>query len=433
MKLTQSSKCSFNNLLHLAAAGEISGITTVLDGHGENAVITSKIVTYAADGFVGTIGGFGNVLGSNGFQDITVSGDSDNLTFDASFGRGDDVIRFPDMASAYQVSLFGSTVLLGNGTSSYTLPFSDKLFALVFSDGARALRFDTDAKKVLIGDQSITTSPATLITPQDGTPVPNNAVESAVSTVFLPDDTEVTLGGDYRVFGSSAAQGVHYRFGDVVLDPSFSSGGDVLHLQDPVESYSAYLAGSSLVLVSTVGTVTIPVGPNGIVLDFADSERQLFFDLDSRTVKLGEQEITANSAATAQQLGDFGGGGSGGGGGEQITLSIDVGDATSPREIALDPGKSYILTDSIAVRTNVVISGMNEDDSIIVTGIQPSQFNYTSEAAGTDGTANDLSISFSNGSNFSLISILDVVDPGSFVFNETTAEAAAGWNLISFA
>lgn len=393
-------------------------------------MIAAKIVAYAADGFVGTFGGFGDIFGSNGFQDLTVSGDADNVIFDASFNRGGDVIRFPDAASAYQASIFGSTVLLSTGISSYTLPFSDKVLALVFSDGARALRFDTDTGKVQIGDQAITSSPATVTAPADGTPIPDNGVESAVSTVFLPDDAEVTLGGDYKVFGSSAAQDVHYRFGDVVLDPSFNGGGDVLHLSKPVESYSGYLAGSSLILVSADGTVTIPIGTNGMLLDFADSELELIFDVESNTVLVGDQAITATSAGEAQQLGDFGGGG--GGGGSQITLSIDVGEPSSPTEIVLDPDKSYVLTDSILVRTNVVISGMNEDDSILVTGIQASQFNYTSEVEGTDGIANDLSISFNDGSNFSLISVLDVVVPNNFVFNEATAEAATGWDIISF-
>ena len=407
---------------------------TVSDGNGGTATqevtIMDTLPNYRilmANGFKGTVGGNGTIFGTSSLQDVTLLDSLGHVELDASFNRGGDIVRLPKAAGEYKVYIDGSSAVLDDGNTTYAIPVGDTGLALVFSDGVRNLVFDTGAGEVKIGSQVITEAPADISAPSDGTSLPGGSNSSASSFLSLEDGSEITLGGNYAVFGTLGAEVIHYLSGDMALDGSFNRGGDILNLPKAASAYSAYFIGSSLVLTSSDGDITIPVGVDGMTLNFDGDARTLIIDTDAQAIVIGEQEITGTSEGNATSLGGGGNGGGGGDGG----VSLDDFPASIITEIDLVDGDSYIITDDGTVSTNVVINGMDDDDVINVTGVD--SFNFTSQSSDNDGLANDLKISYNDGDGFTQILIKDVLSTGSFVYNEATAEAAAGWDLITFA
>ncbi|PEQ12081.1 hypothetical protein B2G71_13120 [Novosphingobium sp. PC22D] len=107
-------------------------------------------------------------------------------------------------------------------------------------------------------------------------------------------------------------------------------------------------------------------------------------------------------------------------------VSIDVG--TTSTAVTLDDAAdaSVNFVDDATVITNVILTGVGEDDTITILG-DPADYSYAS-------SGNDLRITFSDGTNFNDIIIQDILPDGAVVYNEATAETAVGFGseFISF-
>jgi len=376
----------------------------------------------AADGFVGTIGGGGVVFGTSGMQDITLVDRPGEIRFDASFNRGGDIIRLPGIAADYTVALSGSSAVFDDGDSRYSIPLGTAGTKLVFDDGVRNLGLVGGAVK--FGSQSVTTAAADAMAPSDNSSLPGGANTNAQARIFLAGGADVSIGGDQRVFGTTGVEHITYLGGDLIFDPSFNRGGDTLSLPDAPSVYRAYVSGSSAVIVTAEGNITIPVGTTGMTIDFAGEARSLRLDPTSQTIRVGDVSITGATAASPVALDGTGSSGGGTGGGSSISLDVGTGGTVAP--ITLQAGVSYVLTDDVHKDTNVTISGFTSDDLIRVTGSTASQYNYSSNGK-------DLEVSQSDGTHFNLITILNVVDATDIVVDFATAQAAIGHSFMTFA
>lgn len=255
------------------------------------------------DGFAGSLSGVGDVYGTAGFQDITFSDGINVFTLDPSFNQGGDILRLPGDAGDYTIELSASTAVLASGASTYTIPVGPLGISIVFADGARDLRLDPATEEVTIGDQPVAASALPITAESGDPPVPGNLDPDAFGLGRLQAGSSVAVGGNWQVFATNGAEEVTWLGGELTLDPSFNRGGDVLVLGTPAWSWSAFLNGSTLVVLSDAGSASIPLGPAGITLDFAGEERLLTIDPVSSQVLLGEQIISATAAEEADVLG----------------------------------------------------------------------------------------------------------------------------------
>lgn len=257
---------------------------------------------YAVDGFTGSVGGTGSVTGTNGAQSIAVEGIAGEVSFDPSFNRGGDEIVLDGVAAEFTVHLAGSSAIFDDGTTSVEVPFGDAGAGIVFDDGERTLIFEDGAAR--IGGQVIG-SGAAAITAGPSSGGPRAGIDtSATARLYLDKGAEVAAGGTILVTGTTDLESVLFLGGAVKLDPSFNRGGDTLELLSSASDFSAYRAGSSLILLDGQSTVEIPLGPVGMVLDFAGDQRTLLFDAEEGEALLGDQYILAQSAETAVALED---------------------------------------------------------------------------------------------------------------------------------
>jgi len=422
---------------HAGFIGRDDFAVTVTDGNGGSAVMTVTVDVDEAgpggasnsaptmaligmDGFAGAIGGNGKVFGSNGFQSITLQDQPDTLNFDASFNGGGDIIKFPNDAALYSIELEGSSVIIRDNDSSYSIPIGPVGLALQFADGIRTLGFDEAAQAVKVGSQTVSGSPVAILAGTDGSNAPTGEDPDAVASITQTAGSEVTVGGNYSVFGTSDGDEiVHYLRGDIDLDSSFNRGGDELDLPGQLSDYSAYIDGSDLIIVSDLGKISIPLGLEGVTLNVDGGEHQVTINADTQGVFVGDQEIVSNDMNEPQQLGGGSGGGSGG-----SENSLDSGQPTSYTQIELDDG-AFTLTDDANVNSYVEIFNFNEDDQIVVSGANSGDYSF-----GTAG--NDIEINFNDGSSTNSILIKDIYT-GGLVFDEGTAENALGWDFITFA
>jgi hypothetical protein len=116
--------------------------------------------------------------------------------------------------------------------------------------------------------------------------------------VFLTDDAEIVLGGNYHVFGTVGEQHVVWHSGNITLDQSFSRGGDRLTIDNAAEQFTATVSGANAVLTwGADRRASIPIGEQGIEIAFnpagsaASDVRVLRYDPDSKHVLLGDQAI----------------------------------------------------------------------------------------------------------------------------------------------
>lgn len=124
---------------------------------------------------------------------------------------------------------------------------------------------------------------------------------------------DVDVGGNVTVFGTGAiGEVITILRGDIVLDPSFNVGGDIIRLPDIASSFTVRLAGSIVILTGPTTTVSIPIGTAGLQIEFDDDSRTLLIDTAANQPKLGTQTITANDVgvlpvgATGQLIGTEG-------------------------------------------------------------------------------------------------------------------------------
>lgn len=182
---------------------------------------------------------------------------------------------------------------------------------------------------------------------------------------------------------------------------------------DPL-NYSAVRSGSSIVLTATNETLTIPVGTTGMTLHFADGDRTLVYS--GGAFKIGDQAIGTTATALTSS---------------SVTTSIDIGSATSVSSVS-GAGANVIFTDDATKNSYVQITNFAAGDTIRVTGATEGDYSFSSSDLDGDGSADDLSITYSNAGVTNDIQILNAVSPTAFVVDKATAISAVGFNFISF-
>jgi uncharacterized protein YkwD len=380
-----------------------------------------------SDGFAGSVGGSGKVFGTPDKQDISLFDVTGSYAFDPSFNKGGDVIRLPGASTSYAIRLEGTSAIFTDANAEITIPVGPSSNLISFSDGYLELRIDTAASVVKIGSQTVTSVPLQIATASVANSDLGDPVDgSARGTMTLESGATVHTSGDFSVFGtSSGAEEIFHSAGDIVFDPSFNKGGDTLHVMGGTADYAGYLDGSSFVLISDDVEVRVPVGPVGVDIDFGGS--MLSLRIENGGVYLGDRAITATSESTATSLAGIGDSISG-----DIVLE-GLGSDNRLASVELDLQDSVALSlNAKAGETHVMIENMNADDRIHVTNATPAQFSYGAVAHDADNVYDDIYITYNvNGQNSEIL-LLDVFDSETLVFNEQTAEAAAGWNFMTF-
>lgn len=374
---------------------------------------------YLANGLVDAVSSGGQVIGTNGFQDIKVLPGQGEVVFDASFNRGNDIIRLPGNASLYSVVRNGSSLVdFETANGKYTVPIGDVGTPIVFDDGVRKLIVAGGSVK--IGSQTVTTSATQLLAPSDGTALPGGADGNSDGRAFLSSGGEISLEGDHLVFGTNGAEKVRYLGGDLQLDSTFNKGGDTLFLPRGISAYSAYKSGSVLVLISEDGVIHIPLGAAGITLNFnGDAELARFVGAGAM---IGDQEIVSVSESDPDPLGFAN------------ETSIDRGTAAASVRVEIESGQDHVLRDDADTDSNVVIVGFDLGDFIDVTGASASDYSFTRGDADSDGVADDMTMTFRQGSVDNLIAIIDAFAPNNpgIVYDYATASAAFGGDFMTF-
>lgn len=244
----------------------------------------------AQTGFAGSVGGTVTVYGTTGAQTVTVLDVPGDVTFDASFNRGGNVIVFTKAASEYQIVRSGSSVVISDNDSRIAIPIGAVANTLQFTDGDRALRFDGGIK---VGDQLVDATAKTIAAAgSEKSALPQDTSASA-SRLVLSNET-VSVGGKINVFGSVGSETVNVvgLANTITFDASFNRGGDKVNLNNLPETYTAKMSGSTAVLSDGNTTVNVPIGAKGLRVGFSNEERTLIYGNGS--AYLGNQTIKQN-------------------------------------------------------------------------------------------------------------------------------------------
>ena len=412
-----------------SATGTDSFTVTASDGKGGNATQTISVTISAAtttatqtfrlvapDGWVGSVGGNGNVVGTSGFQDVRIT--SGSVSLDGSFNTGNDVVRLDGNGNGYSIVRSGSSATISKGSSaSLTVPIGTTGAPIVFDDGPRKLVFSNS--NFNFGSQTFSTTQNAITAGSDGTALPTGASASAVATAILAgtslssgQTSHISIGGTAKIVGTTVnevVQVISSAKSNLTFDPSFNQGGDVIVFGRDAGSFTAQRSSSSMLLVGPNENLTIPIGTAGLTLRFTDGDRTLIFS--NGEFKIGTQSI----GTTAIQLT-----------GSTTTTSIDAGTAAS--QVTLNASTGAVnFTDNAAVETNVRITGFGADDRITVTGATSSRYSFTT--VNTDGNSTaDLVITFNNvsASAVNSITLVEAVSANAFVADYATAQAAIG-------
>jgi Ca2+-binding RTX toxin-like protein/methionine-rich copper-binding protein CopC len=381
-------------------------------------VSSFRLIT--ADGWSGAIGGSGTIFGSAGVQDIRLL--SGSVVLDPSFNRGGDVVRLAGTANAYSTALVGSAAQISTASGlNATIPIGLNGLFMSFDDGARKLAFANGS--VRIGTQTLVGATTPISSAAGTDPLPAGIDPAASARLVLsggtlnPGETaHVTFGGRGTIFGSSGADIVAIASGqrtNATFDPSFNRGGDVIVLPNQASSYTAALVGSSaVVLIGADQSLNIPVGISGLILRFADAERNLLFT--GGAVKIGDQTIGATATSLTPAT-------------VQASASIDNGTTSTTLSAA---NGNFNFTDDATKETNVVIASFTSGDRISVTGARSSDYAFT-----TSDNGRDLIISFNNLQAQVVNSIVldDVlVGRSGLIVDFQSAVQAVGYNFMVF-
>ncbi|MBA3527394.1 MAG: calcium-binding protein [Sphingomonas sp.] len=245
------------------------------------------------------IGGNVTVIGTTGGgEEVRVVGG--NILLDASFNRGGDTVVLPGDARFYTASLSGSLVTLTNGAVTIIIPVGVNGLTVEFADAERSLRVDTGSGQVMLGDQAVTSAnalvaPATTPFNSDG---PDSGPDSMARLILTETGQDVDVGGNVSIIGTrGGGEVVTVIRGEIRLDSSFNAGGDTVSLPGDAGSYTATLSGSFVTIAGGDISVAIPVGINGLTVEFSDAAQMLRFDAGSGQVMLGDQVVASSSGS----------------------------------------------------------------------------------------------------------------------------------------
>lgn len=408
------------------ASGSDSFVVTASDGKGGIAAQTINATILAAStfrmtattGWSGSIGGLGSIVGTAGYQDVVVL--SGSVTFDASFNKGGDIIRFGGPPNNFTVSLIGSSARIASEAATAVVPVGVVGAGVAFSD--RQLNLIYADRKVQLGGQTVTPTATVITAANDGSSLPSGADQAATAKVFLLSDmlpagmsAHVIVGGRATVVGTAANHIVAVDDNtpaNLTFDPSFNRGGDTIVLGREASNYSAARLGSSVVLTASDQKLIIPIGTAGMTLRFVDGDRTLVFK--NSAFYIGEQAVTSTTAVALNP--------------STITLSADQGEPVS--SVTLDATGRVIFADDASKTTNVILVNFGKDDLIRVTGATALDYNFTLSSE----DPRDLEITYSDPvtSAFNLIVLDNVIANDTFVVDYETAAQAVGWNFMAF-
>lgn len=246
-----------------------------------------------SNGFVGTVGGTGSLIGTKGAQDISLTATLGSITLDPSFNVGGDIIRLPDVAGNWTIQRSGSSAILFNGSMAITIPVGTQGISLVFADGSRNLLFN--GTSFAIGGQSFGDTPVEINANPGATPsILTDA--TATARLILSENGAATIGGNVSVIGTSTGkENVTALGGTISFDPSFNVGGDTITLTGKITGYTAKASGSSMLLTSGSNSYSVPIGTAGTTIAFDDAFRTLLYSAGN--FKLGNQVIEAGIAS----------------------------------------------------------------------------------------------------------------------------------------
>lgn len=381
-----------------------------------SAASTHAFRLVSPDGWSGAVGGNGTIIGTSGYQDVRLV--SGSITLDGSFNVGGDVVRLDGVGGGYSIVRSGSSAVFSKGSLlSVSLPIGTAGLPVVFDDGPRKLVYGNG--NFNIGNQSFSTASSGVTGGSDGTPIPNAASASAIASVVLSGSSlaagqaaHIALSGNASIVGTSAKDVVQVLAllkTNLIFDPSFNQGGDILIIGRDAASYTAQRSSSSMVLTSSNETLTIPIGTVGLTLRFNDGDRTLIYS--NSEFKIGTQAIGSAPVQLASTA---------------TSTSIDVGTAANPITLNASTG-AFNFTDNAAVETSVRITGFGSDDRILVTGATSQRYAFTT--INTDGNSTaDLVITFNNtiASVVNSITLVEAVSANAFVSDFATAQAAIG-------
>lgn len=209
-------------------------------------------------------GGTGNdVLSGGGGDDQLRGGGGDDLIFGAG---GEDLAFFSRPISNYQISAGGNGVLTISGEGM------DRIHGVELFDFGGSIYRISETGEV--------------------TPLSVLALERGLR-VLTADGFVGGIGGNARVFGTNGVQDLTVlgSGSQILFDPSFNRGGDIIRLPGNAEDYTASYAASNARLEGADAVISIPLGLTGAVIVFADGARLLYYDTDTQSAAIGDQHF----------------------------------------------------------------------------------------------------------------------------------------------
>jgi len=244
---------------------------------------------FAGESEAVTLGGKGEVTGTNGLQEVVVADVPGLIRFDASFNRGNDVVRLTGSAADWLAAGSVGNATLTDGSTFAQIPAGPAGLALMFDDGIRVLR--TDGETLEIGSQAITDIYLPINAPAEVFSLPSGIDPAVRGRLLMFDGGSAVVSGRMDLFGTNGTESVVLLGGDVVFDPSFNRGGDTIVFPGAAPTHEASLSGSVVEVASSGLSARIPVGMVGMSLVFTDATHTLRYD--GINVLIGRQVITA--------------------------------------------------------------------------------------------------------------------------------------------
>ncbi len=250
---------------------------------------------FAVDGESVTLGGRGQVIGTNGAQEIVIADVPGVLSFDASFNRGNDAVRLTGNAADWLIADAASVgnATLTDGSTFAQIPGGPLGLALVFDDGVRTLRV-TGGSTLQIGAQTITAVYLPITASADGS-APGGITPGVRGRLLMQDGgVNAVAGGNVDLFGTNGLETIVVIGGDVRFDASFNRGGDAIVFPAIAETFEASTSGSQARIAQFGLIAWVPFGMVGASLAFTDETRTLRYD--GTNVLIGSQIITTSAA-----------------------------------------------------------------------------------------------------------------------------------------
>ncbi|PEQ13693.1 hypothetical protein B2G71_05065 [Novosphingobium sp. PC22D] len=278
---------------------------TVSDGNGGSDTFAAIFDVVASDpsggewrlithsGWIGEIGGSGDVFGTTGFEDVTVLDLAGRISFDPSFNRGGDVVRLPGDASEWSASISGSSVSLFDGDTEVIIPAVPTGLTLVFADGPRILEIEESDNVVVIGDQVIDQTLTILTAEAQDVPVPVDGIGADSSAqLVMNEGGAASVGGHVSVFGTAdGSETITITSGEIVFDPSFNRGGDTILVDGSAGDFSAVQDGSNVIISSINLAFVVPVGLGATTIGFDEGADLRELQIVDGTIHFGDQTL----------------------------------------------------------------------------------------------------------------------------------------------